>query len=59
MYTFLTMKNEAQEAQEQIRAWARPTGTDCLIGKKLISLGPYTVRDKTFQMFVEVGLFLE
>ena len=35
MYTFFTMKNEAQEAQEQIRAKARPAGTDCLIGNKI------------------------
>ena len=30
MYTFLTTKNEAQEAQEQIQA-----GTTCLIGEKI------------------------
>ena len=27
------MKNWAQQAQEQNRAWASPTGTGCLIGK--------------------------
>jgi len=35
MYTFLTAKNEAQRAQEQIRARASPTGTTCLIEKKI------------------------
>ena len=33
------MKNRAQRAQEQNQAWASPSGTTCLIGKKLINLG--------------------
>jgi len=37
-YIFFSMKNWAQRAQEQNRAQARPAGTACLIGKKLINL---------------------
>ena len=36
---FFAMKNRAQRAQEQNQVRARPTGTTCLIGKKLISFG--------------------
>jgi hypothetical protein len=32
-YTFFSMKNRAQRAQEQNRARASPSGTACLIGK--------------------------
>jgi hypothetical protein len=35
------MKNQAQRAQQQIRAQASPSGTACLIGKELISLAPH------------------
>ena len=35
------MKNRAQRAQEQNRAWAGPTGTACLIGKNRSNLSPH------------------
>ena len=41
MYIFLQPKIKANEPRSQNRARANPPGTGCLIGKNLISLGPY------------------
>ena len=43
------MKNRAQRAQEQNRARASPSGTACLIGKKLISLAPWRCSPASFR----------
>ena len=40
-YMFFPMKNRAQRAQEQNRAWASPSGTACLIGESSTNLAPY------------------